>query len=256
VKLVWAIVRREVQSYFVSPVAYAFMAVFLLVTAIGLLGALEAYSRMPVSFLQENDWTLRTFIITGKRGFGFIPWAHVAILLSLPGLSMRLLSEEKKGGTAELLFTSPLTTTQIVLGKYFGAVAIYVAILTLTFPMLAVLAVKAQPEWGALGVAYLGLLMHGGFLLAMGLFASSLTENQFVALILTLVMVVPFYAMEFLTDLVGPTLEPVLSASAVTIGLHRAAYGRLDSHDLVLWIGLIAAFLFMSGRVLDSGRWR
>lgn len=255
-KRIAAIVRRELQGYFVSPIAYAFMTVFLVMTAVGMFGALEIYVRLPASALEEQGWTIRTFVIAGKRGFGFFPWAHMAAALSLPGISMRLLSEERKGGTSELLLTSPLTTWQIVLGKFFGAVSLFLLILVMTAPMMALPAWKANPEWAALGVTYLGLALHGAFILAIGLFASSLTENQFVALIFTLVMLMPFYMLRMVVGMLGPAWDDVIAAITPTLGMPRAAYGVLDSHDVLLWLLYTSGFLFLAGRVLDSGRWR
>jgi ABC-2 type transport system permease protein len=100
------------------------------------------------------------------------------------------------------------------------------------------------------------MLMHGAFLLAIGLFTSSLTENQFVALVVTYAFVVPFYLLELVVGLLGSPLDEILAAAAATAGLKRAALGVIDSHYVVLWTLLVFAFLFLCGRVLDSGRWR
>lgn len=254
---VWALARREMQAYFVSPIAYAFMAVFLAIVGVGFYGVTRAYVAIPAAVMEQNGWTIRTFLIGGTgRGGGLVTWAHIAMLVSVPGLAMRLLSEERKSGTAELLFTSPLTTWQLVLGKYLGALSVFAMILVLTLPMPAFLGWKAQPEWGALAAAYLGLLLHGAFLLAIGLFTSSLTENQFVGLVLTYAVIVPFYLAEMAVGLLGSPLDEIVAAAAATGGLNRTARGLIDSHDVGLWVLLTFAFLFLSGRVLDSGRWR
>lgn len=251
---VWSILRREVQAYFVSPIAYAFLVIFLTIVGIGFLVALQVYVQIPVAFLEQRGLSVRTFLIAGPQGL--VTWLHVAMFFCLPGLSMRLLSEERRSGTAELLFTSPLTTSQIVLGKYLGTVAVFGLLLVLTAPLLGILAWKAEPEWVALGVAYLALFVYGSVVLAMGLLASSLTENQFIALILTYMMIVPFYIMERLVGFLGSPLDEIFLALAVSFGLTSAALGSLDSHFLVLGVGLVFLFLFLSGQVLDSTRWR
>lgn len=251
---IWAITRREIQAYFVSPIAYAFMAMFLLIVGVVFYIAVRRYIATPAMLLDQMGSTIRTNLVGGKLGFATA--THLAMMLSLPGLSMRLLSEERKQGTAELLFTSPLTNAQIVLGKFLGTVGIYLLILLATLPMFAWLGMMAAPEWGALAATYLGLFLHGCLLLAIGLFASALTDSQFVALVLTYAIVVPMYLLERVSNLIGPPFDMLLGAFAATKGLRVAGRGAIDSHYVFLWCAFIFLFLFLSGRVLDSTRWR
>ena len=251
---VWAVMRREMQAYFVSPIAYAFMAMFLLIVAGGFAVGVTRYAMTPAMVIEKFGWSIRTQLVSGT--WGLMTWGYFAALVSLPGLSMRLLSEERKGGTAELLFTSPITTTQIVVGKYLGSVALYALILVLTLPFPAFLVWKAQPEIAALACAYLGLFLYGACMLAMGLFASSLTENQFIALILTYAIVIPLILVEFVIPLARPPLDQVLGSLALGYALKSAALGMLDSVYLVLQALLVGTFLFLAVRVIDSSRWR
>ena len=182
-------------------------------------------------------------------------WGNFAALISLPGLSMRLLSEERKSGTAELLFTSPITSPQIVLGKYFGSLALYALILAPHPSDAGVSGLEGAAGVAALACAYLGLFLYGAVMLAIGLFASALTENQFIALVLTYAIVVPMYLLERVSNLVGPPFDMVLGAFAAT-KVWVAGRGAIDSHYVFLWFAFIFLFLFLSGRVLDSTRWR
>lgn len=251
----WAITRREIQAYFVSPIAYAFMTVFLLVIAVGVLYGFQTYLRLPAFFMEQKGLTIRTSLIGGR--YGLVTWMNIAIMFSLPGLAMRLFTEERKQGTAELLFTSPLTTTQLVVGKYLGAAATFFLILVLTLPVPLYYGLVGRPEWAAIGAAYFGLFLDGCVILALGLFASTLTENQFVALILTYVMTVALYIIEFLIGVTGsPLLDDLLVGVSVSYGLRWAALGVLDSHWIVLTLIYVFVFLFLSGRVIDSARWR
>lgn len=252
--MVWAVMRRELQAYFVSPTAYAFMAMFLLLVASGFSVGVTRYALTPAMVIERFGWSIRTQLVSGT--WGLVTWGTFAALLSLPGLSMRLLSEEKKGGTAELLFTSPITTAQIIVGKYLGSVTLYGLILILTLPMPGFLIWRAQPEVGALLCAYVGLLLYGSAILAIGLFASSLTENQFVALILTYAIVLPFILIEFVVPLARAPFDQVLAALSVGYALKAAALGTLESSYVVLHVVLIGAFLFLCARVIDSSRWR
>lgn len=253
-RVVWSVLKREVQAYFVSPIAYAFLVIFLAMVGTGFLITFQTYTKIPVALLEQRGLNIRNVIIGGPQGL--VTWAHAAMIFCLPGLSMRLLSEERKNGTAELLFTSPLTTAQIVLGKYLGTVSVFVLLLVLTTPLVAVLGWKAHPEWAAVGVAYAGMFVYGAVLLSIGLLASSLTENQFVALVLTYLMILPLYILERLVGFLGSPLDQILLGIALPFGLSVAALGSLDSHFVVLGAGMVFFFLFLSGQVLDSTRWR
>lgn len=249
-----SIMRRELQAYFVSPVAYAFMAMFLLLVAAGFSVGVARYAATPAMVIERFGWSIRTQLVSGT--WGLMTWGNFAALISLPGLSMRLLSEEKKNGTAELLFTSPITSPQIVLGKFAGSLALYALILVLTLPMPAFLVWKAQPELAALACAYLGLFLYGAVMLAIGLFASSLTENQFIALVLTYALTIPLILVEFVVPLTRPPFDGLLGALSLGYALKAAALGSIDSAYLVLHAVLVAAFLFLAVRVIDSHRWR
>ena len=247
-----ALLRREVQAAFVSPVAYTILFGFLLICGWGFVYGVAEYSRTPAMMVEQRGWTIRTFLV-GQR---LTSWLMIAMILLLPGLSMRAFSEERKGGTIELLLTSPLTTVQLVLGKYLGLLAIWAGMLLLTAPLIAVIAWKGSPEWAALGGAYLGYFLFGATLLAMGLLASSITENQIVAVVLTYAFFLPFFLSDFVVGAAGAPWDDILAGLAVGVGLYSAARGLLDSHYLVLWGLLIFSFLFLAVRVLDSNRWR
>jgi len=248
---VWAIVRRELQAYFVSPIAYAVIVVFLLIATFGFASSLGRYLTIPPFVLEERGFDLRSIV-----GRGLVMWAMIGLILTLPALSMRLFSEEKKTGTAELLMTSPLTTGQLVLGKYLGALAVLAIMLALTFGFPVVLEILASPDWGAFATSYVGLLLYGGVLLAVGVFASSLTENQIVALVVTYAIFLPLWAIEVLVGFVGGGLDDILASTSVNFGLRLMGLGLVNSHYLVLTVALVFTFLFLSVQVLDSTRWR
>jgi ABC-2 type transport system permease protein len=246
-----ALVRREVGAAFASPVAYTIMFGFLVIVALGFLYRVTAFSALPPMAVERTGASIRTYVFGG-----WSLWVNIAVLLSLPALSMRLFTEERKAGTIELLLTSPITTAHLVLGKYLGTVVIYALMLLLTAPLVGTLAVRAPLEWGAIGAAYLAFLLYGAVLLAVGAFASSLTENQIVAVVLTYAFFLPFYLVELAVGAWGPPLDDVLAGVALGVGLRDYARGLADSHFLVLSAALSFAFLFLTMRVLDSNRWR
>jgi len=254
VRSVLALVRREVQAYFVSPIAYAFMTVFLVLVGGGFLQGLFTYALIPPADAQARGIDIQRYMIAGPRGL--VLWCHAAMLFSLPGLAMRLFSEEKKTGTAELLFTSPLTTAQLVVGKYLGTLSVFFIMLVLTFPLIGILEWKASPELGATAAAYLGLFLLGGVMIAVGLFASCLTENQFVALILTYAMLTPFYLLDLAIRSAGAFLAGVMADLSVSRAIPSFGRGVIDSHYVVLEVCVSFLFLFLGARVLESARWR
>lgn len=253
-RAVLAILRREVQACFVSPVAYVFMVAFLVVMALGFNFGLHLYVTMAPLVAEQSGATLRTDLIGGPNGI--VGWAQIAILVSLPGLSMRLFSEERKAGTIELLFTSPVTTAQLVAGKFLGTVAVFACILVLTLPLMAVVAWKGDPEWGPVGAAYAGVFLFGAVVLAMGLFASALTETQFVALVVTYAILTPLLLIRFLVGMFGNPWDDILMGLSLRHAVRQFGVGLVDTHYLVLFGVLVGGFLFLSARVLESGRWR
>jgi ABC-2 type transport system permease protein len=154
--LILAIVRREVHGYFVSPIAYTVITGFLLISGYGFLKAIERYTSInPLQFAMEQI-TIQSGLIWRLNS-----WANLATLLCLPALSMRLFSEERKGGTIELLLTSPMTTPQLVLGKYLGAMVVYTMIVAMTVPYMIVLGWIGNPDWPAVATTYLGYVLAG-----------------------------------------------------------------------------------------------
>lgn len=246
-----SILRRELQAYFVSPIAYTVIVTFLIVASFGFQYSLFSYASTSEFRLEGNQASIRTVVVSGT-----VLWMMVGLIFSLPALSMRLFSEEKKSGTAELLLTSPITTTQLVLGKWLGSVSVMTLMLALTGPFAIILEWQGSPEWQALGVAYLGLFLYGGLILAIGTFASALTENQIVALLLTFAIFVPFWMMELLVGFVGGVADDVLAAVSINHGLQMMGAGLLNSHYVVVFAVLTFGFLFLCVQVLDSNRWR
>ena len=246
-----SIVRRELSAYFVSPIAYTVIVIFLLIGAFGFVQALAFYAKAPAFLIEQLSLNLRNTVVART-----VLWLNVGMVLSLPALSMRLFSEERKGGTAELLLTSPITTTQLVLGKYLGSLGVLLVMLALTLPFAGVLQWLASPEWPALAAAYLGLFLYGAVILGVGVFASSLTENQIVALLLTYALFLPFWLVELLVGFMGGRLDDVLAGLSVGYGLRLMGLGLVDTHYVVLDVALAFTFLFLCVQVLDSNRWR
>ena len=236
----FTIAKRELQSLFFSPVAYAVMGVFGLgVTLIFLLG-----------FQPGQPATLRTT-------FEGVVWL---LILLVPAISMRLISEEFRSGTIETLMTCPLSDTHVIVGKWVGAMAYFlVLILTPLIVLVIVLEWNGRPEYGPMFAGLVGLLLVGGLYLAIGTFASAITQSQMLAFILTVMVICLLTLLLFFLPnaaFVGPDLRPALEYMNVNRQFADFAKGVLDLTNMIYFVSGIALFLFLAVTVLQSRRWR
>lgn len=250
-----AIYRRELSFFFNSAVAYAVMFVFLLLAGYFFYNLLAYFNLVSVQAMQ-NPFAgpgpgLTASVI--QPLFGNI---SVILLLILPLLTMRLLSEERKSGTAELLFTYPVSDWDAILGKYFATATVYAAMLAMTLAYPYVLYRYAQPETGPLVTGYIGLLLLGLAYIAMGLFFSTLTENQLVAGVATFGCGLLFLIIGWITPFVPDGAAAIITQLSLLEHFAAFSKGVLDVNDVVFYVNVAALFLFLSARVLDSNRWR
>ncbi|HZI94412.1 MAG TPA: ABC transporter permease [Patescibacteria group bacterium] len=252
------IMRREFKAYFVSPVAYVILASVLFILGLFFYGMVEAYSRYSLQLagnpMYAGQINLHDFVIRGFYStFGFI------MLFVAPIVSMRVLAEEKRQGTAEMLLTSPVTTSQLVVGKYLGALSfgLFLILITLQYPLF-LLFMGARPELPALLAAYVGSVLLLGALLAVGLFSSSLTSSQIVAAVIAFVLSLFLWVIGFLGEIVGQGSEYSDLLKALSINEHFEEFlkGVVDTGAVVFFLTFIAFMLFMTQRVVDSSRWR
>jgi len=233
-----AIARKEFRSYFSSVIAYIFITLFL---------AVSGWLFMSGFFL-VGQASLRPF-------FSLLPWLF---LVFVPAVTMRLWAEEKKLGTIELLMTFPVRDVEVVLGKFVAALAFLAVALALSFPLALTAAYAGDPDWGPIFGGYLGSLLLGGAYLAIGVFASSLTENQIVAFLIAVVTCFGMYVTgeEFVLYRVPQALVGFLSY--LSLGTHFESIGRgvLDTRDLIYYLSVIGFFLFLNVRSVESRKWK
>lgn len=250
-----ALYRRELSYYFQSPVAYAVTTLFLLLSGYffyNLLGYFNLESmRAMQSPMQSGLLSLTSSVLAPLFGN-----MSSVLLLMLPLLTMRLFSEERRSGSAELLFTYPVSDTQVILGKFLAAVTVQAVMLAMTLPFMALLYHFANPETGPILSGYLGLFLMGVAFVAMGLFFSALSESQLVAGAMTFGCALLFLVIGWMTPFVSGATAAVLAQLSMVKHLDGMARGVIDSNDLVFYLNLTVFFLFMCARVLDSARWR
>jgi ABC-2 type transport system permease protein len=180
----------------------------------------------------------------------------VVFLFLIPLITMRTYSEEKRSGTMELLLTSPITDVQIILGKFFGALALYAVMLAVTVIHFGLLFWFGRPEWKPLATAYLGLLLFGASFISIGLFISSLTRNQIVAGAATFAVFLLLWIVDWIGASFGPTAESVFKYLSMTGHLDDFIKGVIDTKHLVYYVSFIAFGLFLTARSVDTERWR
>lgn len=250
-----AIYRRELAWFFNSAVAYAVFTVFVLVAGYFFYNLLGYFNLASIQAMQNPagapDLTLTDSVV--RPLFGNL---STILILILPLLTMRLLSEERRSGTAELLFTFPISDWDVIVGKYLATLTVYtvMVLLTLLYPLL--LWKYASPEPGPLFTGYLGLLLIGAAYIAMGLFFSSLSESQLVAGVSTFGCGLLFLIVAWISPFVSPAAATVLGQLSILQHFDSFSKGILDSNDTIFYLNFTAFFLFLSSRVLDSNRWR
>lgn len=244
-----ALARRDLQGYFGSPIAYVVLSLFLFLFGVYFYGELEIFvdprGSAPGQTVNVNQDMIRWLFHT----------TAVIVLFLMPLVTMRSFSEELRSGTIELLFTSPLTDTQLVLGKFFGALTLYVVMLASTLVHMGVLFYFGDPEWKPIAVGYLGMLLLGASYIAFGIVFSSMTRNQIVAAFLSFGVFLFLYLIEIAQNWGGwaSALVPYLSVSR---HLEELAKGVIDTRDVVYYLSFIGLGLFLAKQSIESYRWR
>jgi ABC-2 type transport system permease protein len=177
-------------------------------------------------------------------------------LLIVPMLTMRLYAEEKKTGTIELLMTSPISSVQVLLGKFFACFSLYAIIVSLTMVYFAILEAYGSPDWGPIFSGYLGYLFLGATFISVGILASALTENQIVAVLLSFGILLLFWLIDWSASFAGPTAAKILQYVSFIEHLEDFQRGVIDTRDVIFYLSFTFFCLFLTTRVIESRRWR
>lgn len=250
--------RKELKSYFSSPVAYVVIAMFMMITGYLFYGLFAYFSTLsfqasvdPTIAKQENLLNVTEAVI--RPLFGII---SMIMLIMMPLLTMRLLAEEKKAGTFELLLSYPITDLEVLLGKFFACLGILAVMLGFSTVFPGLVMAFGEPEIGPIITGYLGLLLLGASFISFGIFASSLTENQIVAATISFGVLFLFWMLNMSASFVGPGLADFINYISITHHLEAFAKGVVDSEDIIYYLMLNFLFLFLTLRMLESKRWR
>jgi ABC-2 type transport system permease protein len=250
---VFTIAQKELKSYFASPIAYIIIGFFALVFGWFYFVSINYFMQASMQMGMQGPGQINVNTMAIRP---LLQNIGVVALFLLPLISMRTYSEEKRSGTIELLLTSPLTDTQIVLGKFLGAVALYALMLAITWIHIGMLFIYGNPELKPILSGYLGLLLMGASFLSVGLLISSLTRNQIVAGAATFATLLLLWTVNWMSESAGPTMQKVLSALSITDHFDDFAKGVIAVSHLVYYLSFISFGLFLTTKSVDSERWR
>lgn len=247
---VYPIFKRELRSYFASPLAYVILVVFQLASAMFFYLNLKGFLQLqfdPNFQLLREALNLNTVIV--------IPYFNamsIVLLFIIPLITMRLVADERASHTAELLFTSPIKLRSIIWGKFLAALILLIIMLLLSSLNLFVLTVHGNPDMGAIFSSYLGLLLLGASFLSLGIFASSLSSSQLVAAIIAFGILLLLWLVGASSD----TESSILGYISLINHFENFGKGIIELKDLAYYFSIIYIGLFLAHTALDSERWR
>jgi ABC-2 type transport system permease protein len=228
---IYTIFKKEVRSYFNSPAAYIVVTFFLLFTG---------YFFGTNLFL-VNLASLRT-------AFGIIPLVYIFFV---PAITMRLIAEEKKAGTIELLVTYPIKDVEIIMGKFLAALVLLAVALVFTWFYVISVSRLGNLDGGQVVAGYFGLLLMGAAYLAIGIFASALTENQIVAFIVALVIIFVFFLLDKILFFIPAPLVSIFEYLSIDYHFQNISRGVIDTRDLLYYLSIIFFSLLLASHALS-----
>lgn len=250
---IWTVARRDFRSYFTSPIAYIMIGIFLFVMDFMFYNNLYYFKMQTLQFqgMGGKAVSITDGIIRPLYGN-----MNVILLFVVPFITMRLIAEERKLQTIQLLLTSPITLTEIVIGKFLSALLLIGIMVLLTCIYPIILLGVGNPDVGPMFTSVLGTFLMAGCYLAIGLFYSSTTENQIVAAVLTFMTCLFFWLISWASQAAGPVWGEVLTYLSLIGHYNNFSQGILDVTDVVYYLSFMGVGLFLTHRVLDSYRWR
>jgi ABC-2 type transport system permease protein len=239
-----ATLSRELRAYFFSPLAYVIATFLLLVNGV--------LFTVIVRYLSDPRYP------TGRPLDLFFSMSWLILLFVTPVLTMRLLSEERRSGSIEVLMTAPVTETHVVLGKYLAALLFFGFLWLPTLSYAGIVAAYSELDWGTVAAGYVGVLGIGALALSIGVFASAMTKNQIVAAVVTFALLVGFFfVFGWMENLVTGTAWKEAFAYLDVLGpLEDFAKGIVDTRRVVYYLSTVVFFLFLTTRALAARKWR
>ncbi len=244
----WPIYKRELFAFFVTPLAWVLIGVFLVVQGMHFYLLVEHFAN--AGDIVSDQTPVQAF-------FGNTVLLYLVLFLLVPAMTMRLFAEERRSGTIESLLTAPVSSAAVVLAKYAAALTTYVAMWAPTVLYLVILARTGELDWHVAAASYLGVLLVGAGYLSLGVLTSALTKSQFLALVLSALVILVLFILgiaEFVLP-EGTALHDVSAYVSVWAQMNDFASGIVDLRHLTFCATLIVLPLFLTTRTLDAWRW-
>ena len=230
--------KKEINSYFNSPLGYIVAGVFLI----------------------ASGWLfVQGFFVSSQASLrGFFALMPVILLFILPAITMSSWAEEKRSGTAVVLLTLPMENSQTVLGKFLASMSFLVVILFFTFPILLMLDNVSSPDWGLVLAGYIGTLFLGAAYIAIGLWVSSVTKNQITSFLLALVVIFIFYiaGSSFLLDTMPGAIQSLGKNVSLATHFNSILRGVISLKDIVYYLSVVVFFLFLNTQAVRERAWK
>ena len=246
----WPIYKRELFAFFVTPLAWVLITVFLVVQGMHFFLLVDHFATAGQSGMPSDQTPIQAF-------FGNTVLLYLVLFLLIPPMTMRLFAEERRSGSIEGLMTAPVSSVGVVLAKYAGVLTTYIAMWAPTVLYLVILRQTGEIDWHVAASAFLGVLLVGAGYLSLGLLMSAITKSQFLALVLTAMVILVLFILgigEFVTA-EGTTMHAVCAHVSVWAHMNDFASGVVDSRRLVFYGSLIVLPLFVTVRAVDAWRW-
>ncbi|MBI4488762.1 MAG: ABC transporter permease [Deltaproteobacteria bacterium] len=256
-KNIFILAGKDIRSLFVSPIAYVVLTGFLLLGGWFFFNLLFRFNYLLTLYTSfQNFQGLQSLNLNDHVIAPLLHNLAIVLVILVPIITMRAFAEEKRNGTYELLLTSPLTVTQIVLGKFLGCLFFISVMILLTGVYPAILFLYGNPELGILASGYLGLYLLGVVFISVGLLTSSLTENQIVAAVTCFVILLLLYVLSWPAETTGTALGEALKYLSVIEHFSEMVKGLIDTKNLVYFLTVIFLSLFLTHRSVEASRWK
>lgn len=249
-KNIWAIFKKELKTYFVSPIAYVMFVVFLILAGYFFFNLTAAFNMQSMHYMRYEYGSLEVNVndmVINPLFYNI----SIILLLMIPLFTMRMYAEEKKTGTLELLMTSPISSLQLIMGKFLGCLVLYMIMLGFTLIYPLILSIYGNPDWGPIISGYVGLLLMGATYISVGCLCSSFTENQIVAAVISFGVLLFLWVVGWASHFVGPGFAEVLSYISIIGHFDDFAKGIMDTKDLVFYLSFIGFNLFLTNQSLE-----
>jgi ABC-2 type transport system permease protein len=254
-KRIFYLISKEFKSYFYSPIAYVLIAFFTFLSGYMFFNICKAYM-IQMLMSARYPWfaerlNLTDFIIRPLYGN-----LSVILMLLVPIMTMRLFAEEKRQGTSELLYTSPISSMEITVGKFLSAFLLFLVMIAFTLPFPIILLKYGNPEKGVIISTYLGLILMGASFISLGTFASAITENQVIAAVVSFSMLLIFWLIGWASQAAGEIGEKVFSYLSFFEHFNNFTKGLIDTRDITYYLSFTIFGVFLTYMTIESSRWR